>query len=85
MLCLCWGYWIPTCLYGGRPYLVHGLLNYSHHRTNWVPEPHTTAKINISSKIIKIKGTFRHDQCRQVSTFNQAFDKLTYLIYSGIP
>ena len=30
MLYLCWGYWIPTCLYGGRPYLVHDLLNFPH-------------------------------------------------------
>jgi hypothetical protein len=65
--------------------LVHGLLNYPHRGANWVPEPHTAAEINISGKIIKIKGTFRHDQCRRVSTSGQAFDNLTCSICSGIP
>jgi hypothetical protein len=65
--------------------LVHDLLNVPHRGANWMPEPHTATKINISGKIIKIKETFRHDQCCWVSTSGQAFDNLTCSICSGIP
>lgn len=53
-----WGFRDTSCLYGGKFYVVKGLLDDPHHGKDWYPEPHLKVLFHVREDLIQIDGSF---------------------------
>jgi hypothetical protein len=74
---LCWGYWGKLCNYAQKPYAMQGLLQDPTPGLHWIPEPYAIASVQYSGSTVNISGTFRHVDCKRVSTSGSPFTDLT--------
>ena len=83
--CMCWGLRGPTCDYGGKSYVIDGLLQDIHPGQQWYPEPYVEAEFEVDGKVVLVKGTFRHRNCSRFSISGDPFPDFACSMCSKIP
>ena len=82
---MCYGFRGPAVEYGGNSYLVSSLLNDPHSGSQWYPEPHLSATIQVQDGVVQVNGTFWHRECARLSLSSKPFPNLTCPLCAQIP
>jgi hypothetical protein len=82
---LCWGLWDKTWKYGNRIINIKILLDDIKPGKVWWMEPMTSGVIEFSGQSFVIEGTFRHKDCKRVSSNGFPFENFRCISCSSIP
>ena len=82
---MCYGFRGQSVKYGSNSFLVNGLLNDPHCGSEWYPEPHLNAVVQVGGQTENIRGAFRHKKCNRLSKTTVSFPNLTCPNCAPIP
>ena len=82
---LCWGFWQGSYKFRNHMINVKCFLDDSRGGVHWTCEPSTKAVILLGTELVKINGTFRHNDCKRVSLEGVPFSNLQCSSCASIP